>query len=187
MLDNGAFSKFTKGTKTNWDRYYAWCERWMIHPNTWAVIPDEIDAGSQYQDALLRDWPFGERGSPVWHMDEPISRLLHLIEKWPRVCVGSTGEFWKILSDDWRARMDETWNEIVRETNAIPNLHMLRGLAVCKYDWPFSSADSTDIAKNHHRPGKVPLLMADRWDAMGCPVSWEPQEVPGQKRPALYH
>jgi hypothetical protein len=66
MLDNGAFSAFTKGKPvTDWSAYYAWCDRWLDYPTTWAVIPDEIDAGSQQQDALLRgmqlarcEWPF---------------------------------------------------------------------------------------------------------------------------------
>ena len=65
MLDNGAFSLWKSGKPTNWAAFYAWCERWLAYPTSWAVIPDEIDAGSQAQDALIRDWPFKHRGAPV--------------------------------------------------------------------------------------------------------------------------
>ena len=89
MLDNGAFSKWKRGKATDWPAYYAWVEKWLGWPTTWAVIPDVIDGGEEAQEALLREWPFAERGAPVWHMDEPLARLLRLCGKWPRVCVGS--------------------------------------------------------------------------------------------------
>jgi len=93
MLDNGAFSKWRSGGTTDWPAFYDWCDPWLDFPTTWAVIPDVIDAGTQEQDALLREWPFGHKGAPVWHMDEPISRLVRLTEEWPKVCIGSTSEY----------------------------------------------------------------------------------------------
>ena len=57
MLDNGAFSKWKSNKITNWPKYYAWCDQWLDCPTTWAVIPDVIDAGSQEQDALIKEWP----------------------------------------------------------------------------------------------------------------------------------
>lgn len=176
MLDNGAFSKHTRGHETNWADYYAWCDKWFSYPTTWAVVPDEIDAGSQQQDALLREWPFSkQRGAPVWHMNEPIDRLLRLIELWPRVCIGSTDEFWRVLSPEWEQRMDETWNEIAKRHRHFPWIHMLRGMQLVKlkYRWPFASVDSTDIGKNHNRLQNEALDMAMRWDAMQCSAIWE--------------
>jgi hypothetical protein len=173
MLDNGAFSAFTQGRPvSDWTPYYAWADRWLNHPTTWAVIPDVIDAGSQEQDALLREWPHGERGAPVWHMDEPIERLLGLTEAWPRVCIGSTAEYWQILSDVWCARMDAAWNALAAAHRRTPAIHMLRGMQLSGREWPFASVDSTDIAQNHNRPYNTPRLMADRWDAMQCPPNW---------------
>lgn len=165
MLDNGAFSKFTKGKKTDWDKYYAWCDQWLQYPTTWAVIPDEIDAGSQLQDALLSEWPHGERGAPVWHMDEPVARILRLLDRYPRVCIGSTGEYWRVLTDAWKARMDEAWTEIAKRHTRIPWLHMLRGMQLSTCDWPFASVDSTDVAQNHHRKHNTARALAERWDA----------------------
>ena len=70
MLDNGAFSQWRKGTPTDWPAYYAWCERWLAYPATWAIPPDVIDAPAQMQDALLTEWPHGKRqAAPVWHLD----------------------------------------------------------------------------------------------------------------------
>lgn len=179
MLDNGAFSKWKSGKATDWRAFYAWCDTWLQFPTTWAVIPDEIDAGSQAQDALIREWPFGHRGAPVWHMDEPVDRLVRLTGDWPRVCIGSTAEYAAVMSDPWRRRMDEAWNAIVqRHGRLLPWVHMLRGMQCAGQDWPFASVDSTDVAQNHHRPGNTPAGMAGRWNAMQCPGYWKPRRMP---------
>lgn len=172
MLDNGAFSKWKRGQATDWPAYYAWVERWLGYPTTWAIIPDEIDAGSQAQDALVREWPFGQRGAPVWHMDEPLERLLRLTDTWPKVCIGSTAEYASVLSDPWQRRMDEVFNQVAQRHRFLPWLHMLRGMQCSGRQWPFASVDSTDIAQNHNRKYNTPRAMADRWDAMQCPGAW---------------
>lgn len=173
MLDNGAFSKWKSGKKTDWRAFYDFCGVWLSYPTTWAVIPDVIEGGSQLQDALVREWPFGHRGAPVWHMDEPIDRLLRLTETWPKVCIGSTDEFAVVLSDAWCRQMDKCWNLLARKHSHLPWVHMLRGMQCSGREWPFASVDSTDIAQNHSRPQNTPRAMADRWDAMQCPGKWE--------------
>jgi hypothetical protein len=175
MLDNGAFSRWKRGAETDWPAYYEWCERWLGYATTWAVIPDVIDGGSQLQDALVREWPFGHRGAPVWHMDEPLHRLLALCDAWPKVCIGSTAEYRVVLSDPWRRRMDECWNALAARHRHLPWVHMLRGMQCSGLSWPFASVDSTDIAQNHNRPQNTPRAMADRWDAAQCPRVWEPR------------
>lgn len=169
LLDNGAFSKFQSGKKTDWDKYYKWVDPWLDYPTTWAVIPDVIDAGTQEQDALIREWPHGQRGAPVWHMDEPIERLLRLLDTWPRVCIGSTAEYWRVMSPTWQQRMDEVWENIVARHRRTPWVHMFRGMQLSGERWPFASVDSTDVAQNHHLPHKTALKMAARWDAIQCP------------------
>lgn len=172
MLDNGAFSKWKSGRETDWLAFYAWAEPWLSFATTWAVIPDVIDGGSQLQDALVREWPFGQKGAPVWHMDEPIARLLRLTGEWSRVCVGSTAEYSVVLSPAWERRMDECWNEIAKRHRFLPHIHMLRGMQCSGRQWPFASVDSTDVAQNHNRPQNTPRAMADRWDAMQTPGDW---------------
>lgn len=171
MLDNGAFSAWRIGKPTDWPGYYAWCDRWLDHPNTWAVIPDVITGTAEDQDDLIRQWPHGSRGAPVWHMHEPVERLLRLIDHWPRVCIGSSEDYARVLSPAWKARMDAVWNTIEASGMRTPWLHMLRGMQCVKYDWPFASVDSTDVARNHNR-GFRPDHKAEAWDAKQCPPRW---------------
>lgn len=177
MLDNGAFSAWKSGKATNWHAFYAWADEWLDCPTTWAVIPDVIDAGTQEQDALLREWPHGHRGAPVWHMDEPVARLLRLCDEWPRVCIGSTDAYRVVLSPAWCRRIDEAFNEVAARHRRLPWLHMLRGMQLSGRQWPFASVDSTDIARNHHLPHNCPRRMADRWDAAQTPARWQRRPV----------
>ncbi len=177
MLDNGAFSKFTRGGTTDWLSYYAWCDRWLAYPTTWAVIPDEIDAGSQEQDALIREWPYGQRGAPVWHLDEPIDRALRLSDEWPRVCWGSTAEYWVVGSHSWRRRIDEVFTAIAARHRHIPWIHMLRGMQCCEWGYPFASVDSTDVGQNHASRAHTARAIADKWDAQNGPSGWTPKPI----------
>lgn len=172
MLDNGAYSFWKVGKRPNWPAYFEWVEEWLSYPTTWAVIPDHIDAGADAQDALIEQWPFGNRGSPVWHMDEPIERLLRLCDAWARVCVGSTSVYAEVLSPSWQARMDAAFDEIAKRHHFLPWVHMMRGMQCVGKRWPFASVDSTDIARNHNRPQNTPDKMADRWDAVQCRAAW---------------
>lgn len=176
LLDNGAFSLWRQGTATDWPAYYQWTEEWLAFPTTWAVIPDHIDAGAEAQDALLRQWPHGHRGAPVWHMDEPVERLLGLCDSWPRVCIGSTSVYAVVLDDAWCGRMDDVFNQVSKRHRFLPWLHMLRGMDCMGRRWPFASADSADVARNHNRPQNAPGKMAARWDAMQCPGVWVQRE-----------
>jgi len=177
MLDNGAFSAWKVGRPTDWPVYYQWVDQWLDYPTTWAVIPDVIDAGSQEQDALIREWPHGHKGAPVWHMDEPISRALRLADEWPRVCFGSTAEYAVVLSDAWVARMDHAFNELAKRHRRTPTIHMLRGMQLSTREWPFASVDSTDVARNHNRPQNTARTLADRWDAAQPPALWAGRTV----------
>lgn len=177
MLDNGAFSKWKAGKATDWQAFYAWCDRWLDYPTTWAVIPDVIDGGSQLQDALVREWPFGQRGAPVWHMDEPLDRLLRLTDTWAKVCIGSTAEYATVLSEPWCRRMDEVFNEISARHAKLPWLHMLRGMQLSGREWPFASVDSTDVARNHNRAHNDAGKMVRRWDRIQCGAKWTVRQL----------
>jgi hypothetical protein len=172
MLDNGAFSEWKQGKQTNWPAYYEWADEWLSYPTTWAVIPDVIDDLEVKQDILLKQWPHGEKGAPVWHMNETIDRLLRLVDNWPRVCIGSTSIYAEVLSDAWQRCMDAAWDAIVKQNPRLPWIHMLRGMSTCGRRWPFASVDSTDVAQNHNRPQNTPKKLADRWDKMQCPAVW---------------
>lgn len=177
MLDNGAFSLWRAGKPTNWPGFYEWAEPWLDYRTTWAVIPDVIDGDVSANDRLISEWPFGERGAPVWHMHEPIARLQRLAEKWPRVCIGSSGDYATVGDSRWHDRMADAMNQLCGDGPPAVWLHMLRGMALSASHYPFASVDSTDVARNHNRPQNDARAMADRWDALQCSPRWSRQPI----------
>lgn len=112
MLDNGAFSAWTRGRRTAWFEYYLWCDRWLEYKTTWAVIPDVIDGGEEENDQLVAEWPYGNSGAPVWHLHESLDRLRRLVDEWPRVCFGSSGAYSQPGSDSWHRRVSDAFSAI---------------------------------------------------------------------------
>ena len=176
MWDNGAFSLFTRGDGGDWPAFYRWVEPRLGHPH-WAVVPDVIDGGEAENDDLLAQWPHPRAVSaPVWHMGEPIDRLLRLADGWPRVCFGSSGAYWQVGSTPWERRADEAFNALALRHPLLPWVHMLRGLALCGDRWPFASADSVNVARNFKDGGGVcPERMARVIDGRQCPIRWSPR------------
>jgi hypothetical protein len=173
MLDNGAWSQFTRGHAPDWRAYYDWCAP-IVSPSVWAVVPDTIGGTVEDNLALAAGWPFPRAASAmVWHLHEPLDHLRKLANEWPRICFGSSGEYAGAGGEKWRRRVDEGWDEIVR-SGARPWVHMLRAMsAASEGPWPFDSADSTNIARNHAGSSKAPrknaVDMANRIDATNPP------------------
>lgn len=135
--------------KGDWTGYYEWLDPMIFHPGRWAIIPDIPAAPSQLNDGLLNDWPFGDRGAPVWHMDGPIKRLAKLCDRHSRVCLGWIGDPKKepVGCPAYHRRMEEVAALMGNDWHP---LHMLRGTLVAQ-QYPFASADSTSLAQNGHR------------------------------------
>lgn len=181
MLDNGAFSfwRDPKRQQPPWSAYYDWCARWLDRLTTWAVIPDVIDGDEDANDELVAAWPFGTRGAPVWHLHESLDRLQRLVVGWPLVCLGSSGRYAELQTPAWRARMAEAMDVACDgDGRPLTRLHMLRGLALSGGPYPFFSADSTSIARNHAgnrtrgAAPKSPRAMADDIDARQPSPRW---------------
>jgi hypothetical protein len=178
MLDNGAFSAWKRGHQVDWSAYYAWVEPWLDYWTTWAVIPDVITGTEAGQDELIQAWPFGERGAPVWHMHEPIDRLQRLCDRWPRVCLGSSGDYATVGDSRWHCRMHDAMDAVCGNGPAPVWLHMLRGGNLAGSDYPFASVDSTNVAQNHsgnntrRTPPRDIVTMAIEKDAWQCPPRW---------------
>lgn len=130
----------------DWTPYYDWLERRLFHPGRWAVIPDSPGAPSQINDGLLNEWPFGQKGAPLWHMDGPLDRLGRLCDRFDRVCIGWIGDPKKepVGCPAYHAKMDEVAAFL---GNRWPPIHMMRGILVARM-YPFDSADSTSLAQN---------------------------------------
>lgn len=166
-FENGAFGIFKAGLEAEWPGYYRWIEPHLFHPGRDAIIPDVIGAGTQLQDALKREWPFGHKGLPVYHTDEPIGRLIGLFEEgWPRVAIGATGEHWQIwktgrageeMTNAFRQRADEILEALMQAFGCIPPIHFLRGVAVRQFYPEFEDADSSSVGQNAHRHRKKPM------------------------------
>jgi hypothetical protein len=178
MLDNGAFSFWKTGKPVDWDGYMDWAELWLDHHTTWAVIPDVIDGGLAENLELLAAWKNRRlpRGAPVWHMHERIDHLKLLCSSYERVCIGSSGQYAVLGTSHWQRRMEEAFNALCPTGPPPVWLHMLRGMAMTRLDYPFASVDSTDLARNHNR-GVAITKMADQWDGRQCPARWTPRHA----------
>lgn len=150
-LDNGAFSAWKSGTPVaDWSAYYEWLNLWLHHPSCdWAIIPDIIDGDEAANDSLLNEWPFGKStGVPVWHLHESLDRLKRLCE-WPRIAIGSSGEWSEIGTRGWWNRMSEAMDVCCVDGRPRTKLHGLRMLDPAVFNrLPLSSADSTNAVRN---------------------------------------
>lgn len=115
------------------------------------MIPNVIDGDEKANDALLEEWPLPRWfGAPVWHMHESLERLERLASGWPRVCIGSSGDFSQPGSAAWWVQMGKAMR-VVCDDDGRPmcKLHGLRMLDPAIFGHlPLSSADSTNIGRN---------------------------------------
>lgn len=151
VFDNGAFSVWKRGEALDVEGYTHWVDEWRFHPGfDWALIPDVIDGSEADNDALLRDWPFGNDGVPVWHMHESLGRLERLCRDFRTVALGSSGQWPTPGTDSWWQRMGEAM-AVACDDQGRPRakLHGLRMLDPEIFTrLPLASADSTNAAVN---------------------------------------
>lgn len=173
MWDNGAFSLFTQGKQVDWHRFYDWVET-RLSPVNWAIVPDVIDGDIDANYALAEQWPFDTSNAcVVWHMHEPVEHIGRLLDLgFGKVAFGSSGQYWEVGGPTWERRADEAFN-FISQRGPLPWVHMLRGLDLCGDRWPFSSADSVNVARNYKDRLVCPERMARRIDSVQCPTSWD--------------
>jgi hypothetical protein len=159
VLDNGAFTIWNKGGVLDVPGYVAWVREWHRHPGfDWALIPDVIGGTPEENDALIAEWPADLRadGVPVWHLHEPVERLVALGHAWRTVALGSSGDFRTPGSALWWARMREALNAICDEHGRpVCKLHGLRMLDPRLFSrLPLASADSTNAVRNQSQTAR---------------------------------
>lgn len=155
-VDNGAFSAWSAGTPVkDWKPFYEWvADLHRIPSFDFAVIPDVIDGSEEENDDLLEQWPWVRSaphiGAPVWHMHESLERLERMALRFPRVCLGSSGQYATVASKAWWARITEAMAVVVdKHGRPVCKLHGLRMLNVRVFSKiPLASADSTNIGRN---------------------------------------
>ncbi|NPT59072.1 hypothetical protein [Paraburkholderia elongata] len=199
-VDHGGFSAWKSGEPiTDWSFYYEWIA--MLHrypPFDFAVIPDVIDGSEAENDALLEEWPWRTNapwvGAPVWHLNESLERLERLAFAWPRICLGSSGEFATVGTEAWYIRMAEAMDVLCdRDGRPICKIHGLRMLNPDVFTrFPFASADSTNIGQNigidsawrgTYTPATKEsraMVMRERIEKEQSPIFWDRKSAPIQ-------
>lgn len=160
----------------------------MSHPGCdWAIIPDVIDGDEAANDELIERWPFGRLGVPVWHYHESLDRLVRLCEVWPRVALGSSGQWPTPGLAGWWQRTNDVMEAICRDGRPIAKLHGLRMLNPDIFTrLPLSSADSCNAGRNCGAVADRLELPADaaaeviirRIEANNSAARWVPVPVP---------
>jgi hypothetical protein len=193
-IDNGAFSAWKAGKPIqDWQGYYEWASACRLLPSCdFAVIPDVIDGSESDNDFLLSEWPLSRWfGCPVWHMHESLDRLERLAADWPRVCLGSSGDFSSVGTANWWGRMASAMSVVCNaEGRPLVKLHGLRMLNPEVFSQiPLSSADSTNIGRNigidkkwrgNYMPPNKEMrasVMRSRIEAHNAPDRWRLTEV----------
>lgn len=152
MVDNGAFTFWRTGRAVDWQEFYAWAAEWLDHPGMdFVVAPDVIDGTEAENNALLAACPLPRhKVAAVWHINESIDRLKWLSAEYPRVCIGSSGEFDVTKPDAFLRRAHEAISAICNPRGQpVTRLHGLRCLNPELFrHLPLSSADSTMVARN---------------------------------------
>src|SRR5690606_16568915 len=143
------------------------------HPRfTFALIPDVIDGTEKDNADLVKMWdkhawyPVRIEGCPVWHLHESLDRLGRLCARWPRVAIGSSGQWPNPGQGDWWDRMDDVFDVICEDGFPKAKIHGLRMLSsaiVSRY--PFASCDSTNAAQNGPRTANR-INTDDLWGKM---------------------
>jgi hypothetical protein len=129
-------------------------ERWQYHPAfDWCLIPDIVDGDEEENKRLVYDWHSNgpvSVGVPVWHLNESLDYLLMLMDDFPRVALGSSGQYVNIGTQLWWNRMAEAM-EILCFPDGRPKvkIHGLRQMDPAVFSVvPYSSVDSTNVARN---------------------------------------
>jgi hypothetical protein len=166
-LDNGAFSLWETGQLVDVPAYLVWVRHWMKHPSfDWCVIPDVIAGTQQENDQLIEEWPLPVHISvPVWHMHESLAKLEYLVTAWPRIAIGSSGEWSAIGGGHWWARMSEAM-EIACDADGMPRvkLHGLRQMDPEVFSViPYHSVDSCSVGRA--------IGVDDKWTGSYVPPS----------------
>lgn len=173
--------------------YARWVNPWRRHPGfDFALIPDVIDGDEDDQNRMVSEWRNcgGDlaRDVPVWHMHESLERLAYLCRAYPRVALGSSGEWATVGTTAWWSRMADAMEHICDENGHPPcKLHGLRMLNPEIFKrLPLASADSTNVARNgeraavNHRvsPAAGALITADRIERSQAADHWSRANVP---------
>ncbi len=192
ILDNGAFAAWSTGQELDVEGYAEWAREWVQHPGfDWLLIPDVIDGTENDNEGMQSRWfkiapDLWKHSVPVWHLHESIDRLAYMVSAWPRVALGSSGEYADPETPRWWSRIAEAMS-VACDDRGRPKcrLHGLRMLSpTITSHLPLASADSTNVAANigidsrwtgAYQPaskGVRALVLADRIESHASAARW---------------
>lgn len=194
-VDNGAFSFWKSGKKTDWESYYKWVDDVRKYPNfDWAVIPDVIEGKESDNNMLMELWPFPGIGVPVFHLHESNERLTWICKNYKRIAIGGSCQYKQVGGKEWWERINEVMDLLCdkdgRPTVKIHGLRMLDHDIVCNL--PLSSADSCSLGINvgldaswngRNQPltkEARAMILRHRIEHYNSPIRWQRVEVLGQ-------
>lgn len=163
LLDNGAFTKWRQHQgPIDRERFWDWTNNAQeLCELAVAVIPDVID-GCERQNWMEAAYAirtplsaFPERTMFIWHMNESIEQLVRAALLFNFVGIGSCAQF------DVR-KHPRAYLARLRHASAVidhvelfygrrPFVHLMRGLGILHRAVRCDSADSCNVARNHHR------------------------------------
>lgn len=168
-LDNGAYPIWRVGNGLiDIPQYISWVQYWHKHPGfDWCLIPDKIDGTEQENDDLITSWPLPKFYSvPVWHLHESLEKAIRLASEFPRLAIGSSGEFHQPGIPKWWKRMEEVLALLCPDGQPLCRLHGLRQMDPSIFSHiPYASVDSTNVARN--------IGIDQRWKGTYLPSSKE--------------
>ncbi len=194
IADNGAFSAYRSGAVLDdayWAGYWQWAHDLLNRcPQAVAVIPDVIGGSAEENMGRIMEQRFSipsweRRLMPVWHLNEPLSNLAAIYSAGYRyIAFGSCADYDAVGSALWDQRIDEAFAALKEacgaEADLLPRIHMMRGLGQLKRGrHAFTTADSTNIARNHamrSKRGETIASFRQRIESYRFPV--EPQTFP---------
>lgn len=171
VIDNSAFTFWKRGGIMRPYDFYEFTAPHVDHPRlAFVLMPDVIGGSEAENDALLESWPFRrEIGCPVWHLNESRERLVRLAYEYPRVAIGSCGDYDVSRPADCIRRLRAVLPAVCTPSgHPICKLHGLRMLGrEIRRCIPLSSGDSSRVARNigldtHWRHGMAPSSKTGR-------------------------
>lgn len=150
ILDNGAFTYWKNNEEPKWDDFYCWVENYRFHPRfQWFLVPDIIGGSVEENNKQLVICPMPINITvPVFHVGEPLDRIMMIIEKgYHCIGIGTTPGF-ELKSAAFFNEMRKIF-ETVCNHEGIPKIkvHGLRMLdPEIVREFPFSSCDSATSA-----------------------------------------
>jgi hypothetical protein len=183
IIDNGAYTAWRNKRFIDFKKYINFIEQHRTDRLMWAFIPDVIDGTVEENDNLCKAWPSHLPGVPVYHLHEPIDRLVRLAAQYSIVALGSSGNYATPGVQKWWKRISKCLDCIVDSRGVtVTNLHGLRMLSpslVSKI--PFYSVDSSMVGRNSYGESKrrrdttrlrAAELLANRIERHQSPAAW---------------